>query len=58
MIQDVSQQIFGIGTFLILIFHFQGRKEEETVLSSRVARIHSCAQIPSYFSSSKAWHEG
>ena len=25
MIQDVSKQISGIGSFLILIFHFQGR---------------------------------
>ena len=48
MIQDVSQQISSIGTF----FNFnlslpRARKEEETVLSSRVPRIHSYTQIPS-----------
>ena len=56
MIQDMSQQISGIGTF----FNFnlslpRARKpEEETVLSLRVPRIHSYAQIPSYFSYSNA----
>ena len=38
----------------------RARKEEETVLSSRVPRTHSYAQIPSYslFSSSNACHAG
>ena len=48
MIQDVSKQISGIRSF----FNFnlslpRARKEEETVLSSRVPRIHSYTQIPS-----------
>ena len=57
-VKDVHPTILWHRDFYNFNLSLPRAQEEETVLSSHVLRIHSYAQIPSYFSSSNAWHEG